>query len=48
MDNGWDSELASHNIKNLVEKLKVDLFTYVIDCEEHRDLMQAFFDAECY
>jgi hypothetical protein len=46
MDNGWDSELASHDIKNLVEKLKVDLFTYVIDWEEYRDLMQAFFDAD--
>lgn len=46
MDNGWDSELATHNIKNLVEKLKVDLFTYVIDWEEYRDLMQAFFDAD--
>ncbi|HHW48946.1 MAG TPA: N-acetyl sugar amidotransferase [Clostridiaceae bacterium] len=46
MDNGWDSELASNNIKNLVEKLNVDLCTYVIDWKEYRELMQAFFDAD--
>jgi len=46
MDNGWDSELASNNIKNLVEKLEVDLYTHVIDWGEYRELMQAFFDAD--
>lgn len=46
MDNGWDSELAANNIKNLVEKLGVDLYTHVIDWEEYRELMQAFFDAD--
>ncbi len=45
MDNGWDSELAQSNIENLVRTLKVDLFTYVIDWDEYRSLMQAFFDA---
>tara|TARA_Y100001968_G_C19450482_1_gene768205 strand:- start:927 stop:2012 length:1086 start_codon:yes stop_codon:yes gene_type:complete len=46
MDNGWNSELAQNNIKNLVTKLEVDLFTYVIDWDEYRKLMQAFFDSD--
>jgi N-acetyl sugar amidotransferase len=46
MDNGWNSELAQNNIANLVRGLGVDLFTYVIDWEEYRNLMQAFFDAD--
>jgi N-acetyl sugar amidotransferase len=46
MDNGWDSELAANNIANLIEKLGVDLFTFVIDWDEYRRLMQAFFDAD--
>jgi len=45
MDNGWNSELAVHNIANLVRQLDVDLYTHVIDWEEYRTLMQAFFDA---
>lgn len=46
MDNGWNSELAQHNIENLVNKLEVDLFTYVIDWQEYKKLMQAFFEAD--
>lgn len=46
MDNGWDSELAANNIANLIEKLGVDLFTFVIDWDEYRRLMQAFFDSD--
>lgn len=46
MDNGWNSELAQNNIANLVRALDIDLFTHVIDWEEYRDLMQAFFDAD--
>jgi hypothetical protein len=46
MDNGWDSELAANNIANLIEKLDVDLYTYVIEWTEYRQLMQAFFDAD--
>ena len=33
LDNGWNSELASHNIANLVSRLGVDLHTHVIDWE---------------
>lgn len=46
MDNGWDSELAANNIQKLIQGLGVDLYTHVIDWEEYRDLMQAFFDAD--
>lgn len=46
MDNGWDSELAANNIKNLITLLGVDLYTHVIDWDEYRDLMQAFFEAD--
>lgn len=46
MDNGWNSELAQNNISNLVNGLGVDLYTHVIDWEEYRALMQAFFDAD--
>lgn len=45
MDNGWDTELAQNNINNLVQKLGVDLHTHVIDWDEYRELMQAFFRA---
>ena len=43
MDNSWNSELAQNNIENLVKKLDVDLYTYVIDWNEYREMMEAFF-----
>ncbi len=46
MDNGWNSELAQNNIATLVRSLDVDLYTHVIDWDEYRNLMQAFFDAD--
>jgi N-acetyl sugar amidotransferase len=46
MDNGWNSELAQHNIERLVKRLDVHLYTHVIDWVEYRGLMQAFFDAD--
>lgn len=46
MDNGWDTELAANNISELIDRLGVDLYTYVIDWAEYRSLMQAFFDAD--
>ena len=45
MDNGWNSEIATNNIHNLVRKLDVDLYTHVIDWEEYKDLMNSFFMA---
>ena len=46
MDNGWNSELAQNNIANIVRGLGVDLHTHVINWNEYRELMQAFFDAD--
>jgi len=46
LDNGWNSELASHNIATLVSKLNVDLFTHVIDWDETRDLQRSFMSAD--
>lgn len=45
LDNGWNSELATHNISNLIEILGVDLYTHVIDWKEYRDLQRSFFKA---
>lgn len=46
MDNGWNSELSQSNIFNLINSLGVDLETYVINWEEYRNMMQAFFNAD--
>jgi N-acetyl sugar amidotransferase len=45
LDNGWDSELAVDNIKKTLDKLGVDLYTYVLDWDEFRDLQLAFLKA---
>lgn len=41
-DNGWDSELAVSNIEKALKALDIDLFTYVVDWEEFRDLQLSF------
>lgn len=45
LDNGWDSELAVQNIKNVLEKLDIDLYTYVVDWDEFRDIQMSFLKA---
>lgn len=45
LDNGWNSELAVKNIENIVSKLGIDLYTYVIDWEEFKDLQLAYLKA---
>lgn len=42
LDNGWDSELAVKNIELFLKKLDIDLYTYVIDWEEFKDLQLSF------
>ncbi|MEM4260505.1 MAG: N-acetyl sugar amidotransferase [Candidatus Woesearchaeota archaeon] len=42
VDNGWNSELAVMNIENIVNKLGIDLITYVIDWEEFKELQKAY------
>lgn len=44
-DNGWNSELAVDNIKTLLSKLDLDLFTYVVDWDEFCDLQKSFLKA---
>lgn len=44
-DNGWNSELAVSNIEKVLDKLDIDLFTYVIDWEEFKDLQLSFLKA---
>lgn len=44
-DNGWNSELSVTNIKNALEKLDVELYTYVVNWEEFKDLQLSFLKA---
>lgn len=45
LDNGWNSKLAIENIEKLIEKLNIDLYTYVINWREFRELQLSFFQA---
>ena len=45
MDNGWNSEKAVLNIKNITRKLGIDYESYVLDWEEFKDLQLAFLRA---
>jgi len=42
-DNTWNSTIATENIGKVLGKLKVDLYTYVIDNKEADDIFRAFF-----
>jgi imidazole glycerol phosphate synthase glutamine amidotransferase subunit len=46
VDAGWNSQQAVNNIERLVDGLRVDLHTEVIDWEEMKDLQLAFFRAQ--
>jgi len=45
LDNGWNSELAVKNIENTLNALNIDLYTYVIDWEEFKDIQLSFLKA---
>jgi N-acetyl sugar amidotransferase len=45
MDNGWNSEEAVLNIKNIAQKLAIDYESYVLNWEEFKDLQLAFLKA---
>lgn len=45
LDNGWNSEIAVNNIKNLATSLDLDLSTYVVDWEEFKDIQTSFLKA---
>ncbi|MBP6794869.1 MAG: N-acetyl sugar amidotransferase [Saprospiraceae bacterium] len=44
-DNGWNSELAQHNIEHTVNTLGFDLYTYVINWEEFKELQLSYLKA---
>ncbi len=44
-DNGWNSELAVQNINNIITKTDFDLYTYVINWEEFKDLQLSYIKA---
>jgi N-acetyl sugar amidotransferase len=44
-DNGWNSELAVKNIEGIINKTGFDLYTYVVDWEEFRDLQLSYIKA---
>lgn len=41
-DNGWNSDLSIKNIEKIVNKIGIDLYTYVVDWEEFKQLQRAF------
>jgi N-acetyl sugar amidotransferase len=45
MDNGWNSEKAVVNIKNIARKLGIDYESYVLNWEEFKNLQLAFLKA---
>ena len=45
MDNGWNSEAAVKNIKNIANKLEFDYESYVLDWHEFKDLQLSFLKA---
>lgn len=46
IDGGWNSELAVHNIENIVKILDIDLYTGVVPWEEMKDLQLAYFKSQ--
>ena len=45
MDNGWNSDKAVANIKNITRKLGIDYESYVLNWEEFKDLQLSFLKA---
>ena len=44
-DNGWNSNIALSNINKIIDKTGFDLYTYVINWPEFKDLQRSFFKA---
>lgn len=42
LDNGWNTDTSVKNIKKILDKLEIDLYTHVIDWEEFRELQLSF------
>lgn len=46
VDGGWNSQQAVSNVEKIVDGLKLDLYTEVVDWEEMKDLQLAFFRSQ--
>lgn len=44
-DNTWNTAIATENIRKVLQKLNVDLYTHVIDNKESDDIFRSFFIA---
>lgn len=44
-DNTWNSSIATENIKKMLSKLNIDLFTYVVENKEVDDIFLSFLKA---
>lgn len=44
-DNTWNTAIATENIRKVLTKLNVDLYTHVINNKEADDIFKAFFEA---
>lgn len=42
LDNNWGSDISTNNIKKMISKLDVDLYTHTIDEEEFNDISRSF------
>lgn len=42
-DNTWNTAIATENIRKVLGKLKVDLYTHVVDNKESDDIFKSFF-----
>jgi N-acetyl sugar amidotransferase len=45
VDGGWNTELSVHNINCIIDKLRLDLFTEVINWEDMRQFQLAMFES---
>ncbi len=44
-DNTWNTAIATENIRKVLQKLNVDLYTHVVDNKESDDIFRSFFMA---
>jgi N-acetyl sugar amidotransferase len=44
-DNTWNTAIATENIRKILSRLKIDLFTHVVDNKESDDIFKSFFEA---
>ena len=45
-DNTWNSAIATQNIRKILSKLDIDLYTHVVDNQEVDDIFRSFFLAD--